>query len=301
MRGIYAIWHRASSKAYVGSSISIKQRWADHRKALRARAHHSPKLQNAWNKYGPEAFEFVVLESVLLLEDLVPREQHWMDRLNAHGAGYNIRPNAANMLGFRHSQSTKEKCRAANLGRPMPDHVKETLRKANTGRTLSDEHVAKIAAGSRRKHSPESVAKVVAAHLGAKRSDEARQRMSDAMKGKRNWLGRKHSDATKQRISEAKSGKSPRPAHTKLTDQNVLTMRRLYVEGVTFKELGHRFGVAKPVALRAVRGVTFAQVPGAVPLPPHLRPQRRRAQAIERGQVDADGVIQTEEDACSAT
>lgn len=40
-------------------------------------------------------------------------------------------------------------------------------------------------------------------------------------------------------------------------------------------------------------GVTVSE-----PLPPHLRPQRRRAQAVAQGRVDADGVIETEEAAC---
>ena len=61
MSGIYLIRHRASGKFYVGRSITLMRRWDDHSKALRAGQHSCRHLQNAWNKYGEDDFEFVVL------------------------------------------------------------------------------------------------------------------------------------------------------------------------------------------------------------------------------------------------
>ena len=49
----------------------------------------------------------------------------------------------------------------------------------------------------------------------------------------------------------------------------------------------------KWMAFAAEHGVTVSE-----PLPPELRPQRRRARAVAEGKVDADGVIQVEEAAC---
>lgn len=56
--GVYIIRHLVSDKLYVGSSQSVHRRLGAHKGHLRRGTHHSPYLQNAWNKYGPDAFEF---------------------------------------------------------------------------------------------------------------------------------------------------------------------------------------------------------------------------------------------------
>lgn len=61
---IYAIVHIASGKRYVGSTVDRKSRRAHHWSALRGNRHHCPHLQNAWNKYGEDAFEFRILETL---------------------------------------------------------------------------------------------------------------------------------------------------------------------------------------------------------------------------------------------
>ena len=79
--GVYAIRHVESGKAYIGSSNNIYHRWRLHLCMLRRGDHHSPKLQNSWNKYGEAAFVFEAVE--MSLNDpvlLCAREQHWMDR-----------------------------------------------------------------------------------------------------------------------------------------------------------------------------------------------------------------------------
>lgn len=60
-QGIYAITHRETSRCYIGMSKHIEYRFSEHREALSRRWHPNPKLQNAWNKYGPHAFDFEIL------------------------------------------------------------------------------------------------------------------------------------------------------------------------------------------------------------------------------------------------
>lgn len=79
--GIYAIIHLPSGKRYIGSSRNLRDRWRSHLKALKAGKHHCAYLQNAWNKYGADQFEFQILEQCLgegVI--LVAREQAWIDR-----------------------------------------------------------------------------------------------------------------------------------------------------------------------------------------------------------------------------
>ena len=79
--GIYRIHHVESGRCYVGQSATIGRRWAEHRSLLKLQKHKSRKLQNVWNKYGPGAFEWEVLEECAV-EQLTEREQYWIDQLH---------------------------------------------------------------------------------------------------------------------------------------------------------------------------------------------------------------------------
>mgnify|MGYP001617485807 CR=1 FL=1 len=97
---IYQIRHIASGKVYVGSAINPRDRWKNHRVLLRNGKHHSIHLQRAWNKYNEVAFIFEIIEPVLFIEDLIAREQYWIDTLKASTQkhGYNITPTAGSPI-----------------------------------------------------------------------------------------------------------------------------------------------------------------------------------------------------------
>lgn len=61
MIGIYMIRNLIDNKTYIGQSLNIHERWNQHKKLLYKGIHHSKYLQNAWNKYKEESFEFSVL------------------------------------------------------------------------------------------------------------------------------------------------------------------------------------------------------------------------------------------------
>jgi len=75
--GVYMIRCQYTKKAYIGSSVNIAERWRTHRKALERGDHHSPALQNAWNKYGSAAFEAFVI-AACPPERLRDEEQFWL-------------------------------------------------------------------------------------------------------------------------------------------------------------------------------------------------------------------------------
>ena len=62
--GIYIILNKINNKYQVGSSVKLNNRNGQHWSLLRCNKHGNPKLQNAWNKYGEENFEFHVVELV---------------------------------------------------------------------------------------------------------------------------------------------------------------------------------------------------------------------------------------------
>lgn len=105
--GIYAIRHIVSGRQYIGSSGHIRQRHQHHWSRLRKGRHHSPALQNYWNKYGPDAFEFLILEECPP-KHLEEREQFYIDQHNAYMRGFNGRPAAGSLLGSKWSAKAHE-------------------------------------------------------------------------------------------------------------------------------------------------------------------------------------------------
>ena len=59
--GVYLISNNVNGKCYVGSTIHLDQRRKQHFSRLAHNKHVNKHLQNAYNKYGREAFEFEVL------------------------------------------------------------------------------------------------------------------------------------------------------------------------------------------------------------------------------------------------
>lgn len=78
MIGIYVITSLKNSKVYIGQSMHIEKRWAEHKKALETNSHYNSHLQRAWNKYGEQSFMFSVLEECSV-DQLNEREQYWID------------------------------------------------------------------------------------------------------------------------------------------------------------------------------------------------------------------------------
>jgi group I intron endonuclease len=136
MTGIYKILNRISGNFYIGSSSTcIKQRWASHKSALKHKKHHSPALQNAYNKYGISYFDFIVIE-LCSPDDCIFREQAYLDLLNPE---YNCCKIAGSTKGVRASEYQKAKAREIHKGNKYnlgKKHTKESVDKRNATRKL---------------------------------------------------------------------------------------------------------------------------------------------------------------------
>jgi predicted GIY-YIG superfamily endonuclease len=109
-KAIYIIVNSKNNKVYVGSSIDVCKRRSRHFKALEKNIHENKHLQNSYNKYGKEYFTMYLLEYIEDENDLLVREQYWLDVTNSYdkNIGYNNSPTAGNSLGVRHSEKSKE-------------------------------------------------------------------------------------------------------------------------------------------------------------------------------------------------
>lgn len=77
--GIYIIKSKINNKSYIGSSIDIAKRFKTHLWRLNTNSHINKLLQNDYNSYGIDNFEFNVLE-YCEEKDLILKENLWLSK-----------------------------------------------------------------------------------------------------------------------------------------------------------------------------------------------------------------------------
>jgi group I intron endonuclease len=113
--GIYQIKNLINDKVYIGSSIDINKRLYKHLWSLKNGCHDNNHLQNSFNEYGENNFEFSVLENCSI-DELVVRENFYIEFFCSCDSecGYNL----ATVNDFRRNcfiQSVKIKNSKNNL------------------------------------------------------------------------------------------------------------------------------------------------------------------------------------------
>lgn len=172
--GVYSITNTLNGHVYIGSAVNISRRWSQHTLLLNRNCHHSGHLQNAWNKYGSDNFEFTVLE-YCEIDYLTRCEQFYID---SEYPAYNMSPTAGSNLGIKFSVEARANMSEAHLGK------------------------------SGRKHTEATRLKISEAHKGMHPSVEARANMSEVQKGNTNSLGYTHTDAARANMSLAAMGRT---------------------------------------------------------------------------------------------
>ena len=99
---------------YIGStSVSFHVRKNSHLRELRKNTHENRHLQNAFNKYGEEAFTWDIVE-IVPPEQCLTREQWYLDNKPCE---YNICRTAGSTRGVKASKETRAKISASKIGK----------------------------------------------------------------------------------------------------------------------------------------------------------------------------------------
>ena len=125
--GIYKITNKINGKYYIGRSDNIlgtAGRWKEHINRLDANNHVNNYLQNAWNKYGKDNFDFTIIEETAK-EKLIEAEQKHLNEIkdDRRNLCYNLSFSAegGGFTGHKHSEKSKKQTSEKLKGRPSPN------------------------------------------------------------------------------------------------------------------------------------------------------------------------------------
>ena len=153
--GVYLISNNVNGKCYVGSTVHLDQRRREHFSRLANNKHINAHLQNAYNKYGREAFDFEILETIdiddNIKDKLLKREQFWIDNLKPE---YNVLLVAGSNLGYHHTEETKKKISESTTGVKKSEEHAKHIREGQSGRVRTEEHKAKLSEAAKHRKSP---------------------------------------------------------------------------------------------------------------------------------------------------
>lgn len=160
--GTYMIKNHINGKVYYGSSNNLKTRKRQHFYMLKINKHENKILQRAYNKYGKESLEFIIL-NYYPVGELLSQEQILLDlNYDAGKKCYNhnkIATMPPSQKGKKHSEKTKK-----------------NMSKSHKGKKFSEEHRQKISAAKKgdknpmygKHHSKENKLKISQTHKGSK-------------------------------------------------------------------------------------------------------------------------------------
>jgi group I intron endonuclease len=218
LTGIYGIF-LSDGRCYVGSTAqAFKKRWNEHRQRLNKGNHPNIHLIRAWQKYGSEAFEFKILETCNIDKEEIRilKENFWIGKLKPE---FNMAPVAGSVKGIKRREETKKLLSELNLqhwkenprptGYTRPKKIADAISKGRKGIKFTTEHIDNLSQSLKGRKSPRK---------GVILSDETKNKISkgrsgiprkleDSLKAAESNRGRKRTNEQKERISQALKGK----------------------------------------------------------------------------------------------
>jgi group I intron endonuclease len=180
MMCIYKIENIITNDFYIGSALNYEKRKAAHISRLKSKTHHSPILQNSWNKYGSEVFIFSVVEEIFEKEKLIEREQFYIDDSSPK---FNCCQIAGSALGYKHSTQSRLNMSKSHMGKKLSPEsiVKRSLKQSGVNHPFynkkrTDNDVAKMKEGHKKFFENGGIGH----RTGKTSSEESKKKMSES-------------------------------------------------------------------------------------------------------------------------
>lgn len=128
--GIYAISNNRNGKLYIGQSINLDSRKNQHFKSLKKNKHFNIHLQSSYNKYGENAFDFIVLERCSQKE-LDAKETYYIEKYSSmtRTKGYNMRSGGGTNMLSEESRKRISETRKLRISQGLIKPIKNVFSK----------------------------------------------------------------------------------------------------------------------------------------------------------------------------
>lgn len=218
---IYKISNSINKKIYIGSAKFFNKRKSVHICYLKKGKHHSPILQNHVYKYGIECLIFDIIEFCENENDIIEREQYYIDTLKPE---FNVLKTANSRLNIKHTKEsidkmvqTRRERGSYKKGYKRPKSVIKKMVESRKGYKHSEETKEKIRLSLKNRVLSESalenIRRAAKRRKGVKISDDHRKKISIARKYGNNYMrgrkgnlhhnfGKKTIDDTRRKMSE---------------------------------------------------------------------------------------------------
>jgi len=245
--GIYKIENNVNGKMYIGQTRNIEERWDEHLYLLKNNRHSNNHLQNSWNKYGKNNFNFEVIKECNV-EELNKEEIYYIGYFKTHNGKYGYNKTYGGE-GSIPTEETREKMSAWQRGRKLSKEHCENVSRGQKGKTISIETRKAMSDGRKgTKHSEETLAKMSKSAKGHSVSEDSRRKIGEGNKGKI------ISSETRKNMSESKKGEKHKGS--KITESQVLIIIGLLLKGEGIVEISKKLDISK----NSIQGIKYHQI-----------------------------------------
>lgn len=123
LSGVYQISNTIDSRVYIGSSISMYNRFSKHRCSFKFNRHENPNLLKFYNKYGLKCLKFEILE-YCKPSMLKEREGFYLSRVENL---FNVCMYPYSAKGFKHSIETCKKLSKIHSGKVLSEEDRKSV------------------------------------------------------------------------------------------------------------------------------------------------------------------------------